>query len=151
ASLLSLVPLACGDDETLTPLEAAGAAPLDATSSSDAADGDTADAATGDAPPGDAAHLRILFIGNSYTYVNDLPATLARIAATAGVPPSILTDQIAQPGARLGDYWNADGGAALKKIDERGWTHVVLQAQSVEPADQNTALDFLTYARDFGE
>jgi hypothetical protein len=73
----------------------------------------------------------VLFIGNSYTSVNDLPAMLARIAATAGVPPEISVDQVVVGGARLQDHWST--GAAQQRINERTWTHVVLQGQSVEP------------------
>lgn len=77
------------------------------------------------------ASLRVLFIGNSYTYVNDLPGMLARIAATAGAPPLIDVDSEVVGGATLRDHW--DAGAAQQRILERTWTHVVLQDQSVEP------------------
>src|SRR5688572_16367073 len=47
-----------------------------------------------DAPEVDAApsRLRVLFIGNSYTGVNDLPGMVARIAATSGTSPEITVD-----------------------------------------------------------
>ena len=38
-------------------------------------------------PPVPAGALRVLFIGNSLTYVNDLPRTVADMAVTAGVAP----------------------------------------------------------------
>src|SRR4051794_25194805 len=66
-------------------------------------------------PPNDAAlpkgaelpavasrpQLRLLFIGNSYTYVYDVPGILRRIAATAGTGPTVLTEQIVVGGATL--------------------------------------------------
>jgi hypothetical protein len=106
----------------------------------DAAAGDAA-AATSDAGDegvaSDAAHdagvaeLRVLFIGNSYTYVNDLPGMLSRIAASSGAPPRIAVDSVTVGGGTLEQH--LDAGVAPARIDEGIWTHVVLQDQSVEP------------------
>ena len=52
--------------------------------------------------PGDASCLRILFIGNSYTYVNDLPATFAQLARAGG--HAVGTDSLASGGATLTDH-----------------------------------------------
>jgi hypothetical protein len=107
-------------------------------------DGDIGDAA--EAPP-----LHVLFIGDSYTYVNDLPGMLTSIAATSGTSPRITTDEVVQGGASLEDLWEA---GAPQKIQEGSWTQVVLQGQSVEPLtsipgnDQST---FQTYAKQFGD
>jgi hypothetical protein len=107
------------------------------------------DAGIDDAGPGDGdAALRVLFIGNSYTDVNDLPGMLARIAATAGTPPAITTDAVTQGGATLSDHWA--NGIAQTRIAAEPWTHVVLQGQSLEalyPADA----DFATYAVKWGQ
>ncbi len=35
--------------------------------------------------------LDVLFVGNSYTYVNDLPGTFSRVAAGAGHPAPVVT------------------------------------------------------------
>ncbi len=99
-----------------------------------------------DARPKD---LRILFIGNSYTYVNDLPGMLSRIAATSGVLPTITTDQIVQGGARLIDHWN--NGVAQGRIRDGGFTHVVLQGQSEEAALPYDSDVFALSARHFGD
>jgi hypothetical protein len=90
--------------------------------------------------------LRVLFIGNSYTYVNDLPRMLARIAATAGTPPAITTDQVVQGGATLHDHWN--DGVAQARIAKEQWTHVVLQGQSLEAA--YPSVDFAAMAPQLG-
>jgi hypothetical protein len=99
------------------------------------ADSEVADAADGASEAredSDAAlALHVLFIGNSYTSVNDLPGLLRRIAETSGQPPTIVTDSVTAGGATLQDHWQA--GAARSAIDKGGWTHVVLQGQSVEP------------------
>ena len=98
----------------------------------------------------DAGALRVLFVGNSYTYVNDLPGMLARIAATAGTGPSITTDAVVEGGATLETHW--EEGNAQKKIAEKTWTHVVLQGQSVEPLPlPGPASTFPMYAKDFGD
>jgi hypothetical protein len=96
------------------------------------------DAAALDATDADAAPapLRVLFIGNSYTYVNDLPGMLTSIAASAGTSPTIATDEVVQGGATLSDHW--DAGAAQARINERTWSHVVLQGQSLEPTYPGT-------------
>lgn len=73
---------------------------------------------------------RVLFIGNSYVEVNDLPALLRLVARTSEPPTVFETGAVTVGGALLVDHWNA--GAAQARIAE-GWTHVVLQGQSVEP------------------
>lgn len=103
------------------------------------------DAGPPDAGPSD---LRVLFIGNSYTYVNDLPAMLEQIAATAGTPPTITTDEVVEGGATLQQHW--DEGIAQQKINEGTWTHVVVQGQSVEPLAFIEGA-FSTYAQMFDD
>lgn len=96
------------------------------------------------------APLHVLFIGNSYTYVNDLPGMLANIARTASSGPLITTDEVVQGGATLEDHW--DAGTAQAKIREKTWTHVVLQGQSVEPLPlPGPPSTFQTYAKQFGD
>jgi len=128
-------------------------------SASNAADSGSADA--GDAPDSalmdtgaaDAgpSTLRVLFIGNSYTYVNDLPGMLSKIAATAGSPPTITTDEVVQGGATLEDHWG--NGVAQAKIAQGNFTHVVLQGQSLEPLTSlaGPQATFFDYARRFGD
>jgi hypothetical protein len=71
-------------------------------------------------PPG--GH-RVLFIGNSLTYVNDLPRTLSDLAASVG--DTIKTAMVAKPDYALEDHV-ADGGGP-KAIALGGWEFVVLQ------------------------
>ena len=114
----------------------------------------TVDAPPVDAPPVDTAPppapLRVLFVGNSYTYVNDLPALVARLAtegARQGNGPTIAVDSVTVGGATLGDHWTQDN--APTRVRAGGWSAVVLQGQSVEPA--LNAASFRTYAVRFGE
>lgn len=73
---------------------------------------------------------RVLFIGNSYTSVNDLPGVFARVAASGGHP--VETGMVAPGGAFLADaVANPDVAAQLANP---GWSFVVLQEQSQRPA-----------------
>ncbi len=88
----------------------------------------------------------VLFVGNSYTYYNDLPGMVESIAASTG--KSITTTMIA-PGAQSfsGHYWNEGNG--LSYIMQGGWDVVILQEQSETPAvpDYNIDLYCYMYAR----
>ena len=73
--------------------------------------------------------LKILFIGNSFTARNDVPGTVARLAAAAGqkVEPKLIS----VGGASLRTHWNK--GDAPAAIATGGFDHVVLQEQSTLP------------------
>ncbi|MBQ1196912.1 MAG: hypothetical protein IIX44_11775 [Clostridia bacterium] len=67
--------------------------------------------------------MRILFIGNSATYVHDIPETLARLASEAGFPTESV--RVVKGGWRLSQHAEA-GSRALTEI-EKGYDLVVLQ------------------------
>jgi predicted amidohydrolase YtcJ len=66
---------------------------------------------------------RVLFIGNSLTYYNDLPKIYA------GFGPNIETRSVTRGGATLQLLW--DLGEARAAIREGNWDYVVLQEQSL--------------------
>ncbi len=66
---------------------------------------------------------RILFIGNSLTYANELPALVQALGRGAG--KDVTCAAIARPDVSLDDHWNQ--GEALKAIRQGGWSFVVLQ------------------------
>ena len=72
--------------------------------------------------------LRVLFIGNSLTYYNNLPHLLEQLAASSDVPRKLQTRLIGFGGATLHNHW--ERGEALKAIREGTWDYVVLQEQS---------------------
>jgi len=72
-------------------------------------------------PPG--GH-HVLFVGNSLTYANDLPATVAAIAESAGDTIRVATE--AQPNLALIDHLTGSSGA-VSRIAQGGWEYVVLQ------------------------
>ena len=66
----------------------------------------------------------VLFVGNSLTYVNDLPATVAAIATAAGDTFRVAT--AAGPNLALIDHLNG-ATDAVAQIKRGGWEFVVLQ------------------------
>lgn len=70
------------------------------------------------------AQRRILFIGNSLTYYNDLPATVRAIAQAAG--EDIYVAAAAEPNLALIDHLNGQSNA-LSLLRSGGWDFVVLQ------------------------
>src|SRR6185436_248806 len=72
------------------------------------------------------AVTRILFVGNSYTYFNDLPAIVAALAEAGG--HRIETRMVAPGGWRLKDHF--EKGEARRVLHEGHWDFVVLQEQS---------------------
>ncbi|HNG95970.1 MAG TPA: SGNH/GDSL hydrolase family protein [Acidobacteriota bacterium] len=68
--------------------------------------------------------LRVLFIGNSLTYVNNLPAVLEAMARESGQVP-LVYQTIAFPDFSLEDHWKQ--GDARKAISTGKWDVVVMQ------------------------
>lgn len=77
-----------------------------------------------DADPDPTATFRILFVGNSLTYVNDLPALLDALADSARVERTYV-ESVAFPNFALEDHWTQ--GDALRAIRRGGWRYVILQ------------------------
>lgn len=79
----------------------------------------------------DEAPLRVLFIGNSYTAVNKLPAMLAELAADAGGRQVVVGASL-RGGYTLEKHWELT--ASREQIESGKWDIVVLQEQSLRPA-----------------
>jgi hypothetical protein len=84
-------------------------------------------AAAGFATAGDT--LRVLFVGNSHTYVNDLPELFSGLSEAGGRP--VRTDASTLGGYSLEDHTKTP--ATLDRIAQDSWSYVVLQEQSVIP------------------
>ena len=84
-----------------------------------------------EAPP-----LRVLFIGNSLTYVNNVPALLEAVADRAGVRP-MDTEMLVAPGAFLADFVNAK--TVVDRLGREHWDVVVLQELGGHLACMSTA------------
>src|ERR1041385_1212532 len=70
---------------------------------------------------------RVLFLGNSYTYFNDLPAIVSELAK-AGHQCTVETRMVAPSGKTLKDHW--ESSASREALDSQAWDFVVLQDQS---------------------
>ena len=73
--------------------------------------------------PTDQLGRRVLFIGNSLTYTNDLPTMVRVLSESAGTP--LVTGMVALPGASLEDHWTQ--GDARAAVASGRWDVVVLQ------------------------
>ncbi len=88
-----------------------------------------------------ADSLRVLFIGNSYTYVNDLPNTVSKLAAASG---DYLYYQSSAPGGySLSQH--AFYAPTLSLIAQGGWDYVVLQDQSQNPSLPDNYVNMAVY------
>lgn len=88
---------------------------------------------------------RVLFIGNSYTDVNNLPLLVSQVAASNG--DSVYYDSNVPGGMNL--YGHSINAITLSKIAQGNWDYVVIQAQSQEPSfsPSQVANGVLPYAR----
>lgn len=78
----------------------------------------------GTEPSAPEGSLKVLFIGNSLTYQNDLPRTVAQLALSAGLQPCYCY-QIARPNFALEDHY--DFREAVTALEDESWDFVVMQ------------------------
>jgi hypothetical protein len=79
--------------------------------------------------------VRVLFIGNSLTYTNDLPGMFTAVAEQAG-RSDVRAAGIAFADFALEDHWN--DGRALSSLAKNRWEYVVMQqGSSALPASQS--------------
>lgn len=73
---------------------------------------------------------KVLFIGNSYTYTNDLPGTLRTLALGCG--DTLQYEQSTPGGCTFQNHLSNSTTTSL--IQAGGWDHVILQEQSQLPS-----------------
>jgi hypothetical protein len=78
----------------------------------------------------DTSCTRVLFIGNSYTFVNDLPDTFANLARSDG--NKVEVGMSAQGGWTLSEHLQS--AETLDLLNSKKWKFVVLQEQSQIPS-----------------
>src|SRR3954467_15237315 len=83
---------------------------------------------------------RVLFIGNSLTAANDLPHTVAALAAF--VDDTIIVEAVTRPNLAVIDHVNGASNA-VSMIRQGGWDYVVLQQG---PTSQQIGRDTLIIA-----
>jgi hypothetical protein len=78
----------------------------------------------------DRPGVRVLFVGNSLTYYNDMPSMVQRLAAEDDGGPRLVVVDYTAPGWSL---WRASThDSLLKLLRDVRWNHVVLQERSDE-------------------
>lgn len=88
---------------------------------------------------------RILFIGNSFTYCNDMPEIFSQLCEGVGIPAHV--EAITKGGWYLSRYADPTDEMypAIAAAAEKEWDYVILQDQSFNPADNKE--DFLAAAK----
>lgn len=78
-----------------------------------------------------ATAIDVLWLGNSYTYVNDVPATVSRLAEAAGQGPISYDSHL-----EGGWSWkkHAESEITVNLIQSKKWDVVILQEYSLAPA-----------------
>jgi hypothetical protein len=87
--------------------------------------------------------LRVLFVGNSYTFMNDLPGMIRHLAASDKNELRLECIESLTPGASLQQHW--DGKDALQKLQSSKFDWIVLQEQSLIPASPLETLEVTMY------
>ena len=86
--------------------------------------------------------LRVLFIGNSLTYHNNLPRTIAGLSASAGFTPCYCI-AVAYPDFALLDHWLQ--GDAADVLEEQEFDFVVMQqGSSALPLSRDILVQYAT-------
>lgn len=93
--------------------------------------------------------IRALFIGNSYTYYNNMPNLVFEIAKSMN--DTLIHDSYTPGGKQLNQH-AVDPNTQLK-IKQGGWDRVVLQEQSQKPSfpDNQVASDVYPYAQQLND
>src|SRR5688572_10900236 len=89
----------------------------------------------------EAQTTRVLFIGNSYTYFNDLPLLVYEIALANG--DSLIVDSYTPGGYSFEDHY-IDANT-IAKIYSQQWDYVILQEQSQKPGLSPTSVGVWVY------
>ncbi|MEZ5173239.1 MAG: PKD domain-containing protein [Bacteroidia bacterium] len=77
-----------------------------------------------------AQQTKVLWIGNSYIYTNNLPLVFQNLALSGG--DTVVFDQNTPGGTTLSAH--CSNSTTLQKIAQPGWDYVIIQAQSQEPS-----------------
>jgi hypothetical protein len=87
-----------------------------------------------------ADSLKILFIGNSYTHMNDMPSIFKKIAVKAG--QNVIVEKNTQSGASF--HVHSERKDMYEAINRRKWDYVILQGFSRELATSKEIIDTAT-------
>lgn len=83
----------------------------------------------------------VLFIGNSFTFMNDMPFTFKSIAESKG--KKVYVDTVVEGGKNFN--YHASQPETFAAIKSRKWDYIVIQGHSNELAQPDSKVDQLTY------
>ena len=86
-----------------------------------------------DSPPHEKPSTRVLFVGNSFTFVNDLPHQLINIAASLGKTVEVANSTI---GGCTAYAQRPESDARTAMLLQEEWDFIVLQSYSILPTIQ---------------
>lgn len=89
--------------------------------------------------------LRILFIGNSLTYTNDLPGMLQKLLEQTDI--DTVAESVALPNYGLQDHWA--NPETVQKIADGSWDYVVLQQGPSATEGRPSLLEYSEMFNDF--
>ncbi|MBC8192145.1 MAG: hypothetical protein ISR87_08150 [Candidatus Marinimicrobia bacterium] len=90
--------------------------------------------------------LYVLFVGNSFTYSNDLPQMVSMISDSAHI--NLVAKMSVGPGVKISDHWRGTGGLKTKEIIKKEkFDIVILQGQSMAPMSHPDS--FIVYRKLF--
>lgn len=81
----------------------------------------------------------ILILGNSRTFVNDMPSMLRKIADSAGSTTKFQTESNAKPGYTLEDHWSDRRSIGLLR---ETWDDILIQGESGAQASVEQSASF---------
>jgi len=92
--------------------------------------------------------LKVLFVGNSYIYVSNIPHLVSLISDSTQT--KLLTAKSTSGGVRLSDHWRGEQGLRTKELIKNGdYDVVVLQEQSMGTIEQPDS--FRIYSKKFSD
>ena len=92
--------------------------------------------------------LKVLFVGNSYVYVSNIPQLVSLISDSTHT--KLLTAKSVVAGAKLSQHWRSERGLRTKELIKIGnFDYVVLQEQSMGTIEQPDS--FLIYSKKFSD
>ncbi|MGH7578951.1 MAG: SGNH/GDSL hydrolase family protein [Gemmatimonadales bacterium] len=96
---------------------------------------------------------RVLFVGNSFTFRNDVPALVAELGLCHDPPVRLVVAMVARDGMTLERHW--EEGDVARRLNAEGWDIVILQEQSSRPLAEPERMEtyvgrFAALAREAG-
>lgn len=98
---------------------------------------------------GEKDTIRVLFVGNSYTYFENMPQMASEISEMTGT--KLITEKITLGGAKLSEHWQGERGLKTReKIHSGDFDIVVLQEWSLGTvSEKDSAMKYLALFSDY--